>query len=98
MFDWSDDDEILTNPPPSMKGPPRNPCVEEQTGVGEEVCEAPTRRVPEQRAGGIATQQTSEIPMGRAMEVLEQQMEAASEQQVELRPAKEEPRIPPPST
>ena len=56
VFDWSDDDEILTNPPPSTKGPPRNPHAEEQTGVGEEVHEAPTRRVPEQRAEGIAAQ------------------------------------------
>ena len=80
MFDWSDDDEILMNPPPSTKGPPRNPRVEDQTGVGEEVHEAPTRRVPEQRAEGIAAQQTSEIPTERAMEILEQQTTAALEQ------------------
>ena len=54
VFDWSNDDEILMNPPPSMKGPPRNPCAELQTRVGEEVREGPTRRVPEQRAEGIA--------------------------------------------
>ena len=98
MFDWSDDDEILMNPPPSTKGPPRNPCAEDKTGVGEEVHEAPTRRVLEQRVEGIAAQQTSEIPTGRATEVPEQQMEAALEQQAEPRPTKEEPRIPPPST
>ena len=80
MFDWSDDDEILTNPPLSTKGPPRNPRIEEQTGVGEEVREAPTRRVPEQRAEGIAVQQTAEIPTGRATEIPEQQTAAALEQ------------------
>ena len=56
VFDWSDDDEVLANPPPSTKGPPHSPRAEEQTGVGEEVREAPTMRVPEQRAEGIATQ------------------------------------------
>ena len=48
VFDWSDDDEILMNPPPSTKGPPRNPHTEQQTRVGEEVREALIRRVPEQ--------------------------------------------------
>ena len=56
LFDWSDDDEILTNPPSRAKGPPLYPCTEQQTGVGEEVLEAPTRRVPEHRAEGIAAQ------------------------------------------
>ena len=62
VFDWSDDDEILMNPLPSTKEPPRNPRAEQQTRVGEEVREAPTRRVPEHRAEGIAMQQSSEIP------------------------------------
>ena len=97
MFDWSDDDEILMNPPLSTKGPPRNPCAKEQTRVGEEVHEAPTRRVPEQRAEGIVAHQTSEIPAGRATEVPEQQTEVDLEQQVEPRPTEEEPRIPPSS-
>ena len=97
MFDWSDDDEILMNPLPSMKEPPHNPRAEQQTGVGEEVCEAPTRRVPEHRAEGIATQQTSESPAERATEIPEQRTAAALEQQAEPRPTKEEPRIPPPS-
>ena len=98
VFDWSDDDEILTNPPSSTKGPPLYPRTEQQTGVGEEVLEAPTRRVPEHRAEGIAAQQTSEIPVGRATEIPEQQMAVALEQQAEPRPTEEEPRIPPPST
>ena len=103
MFDWSNDDEILTDPPPSMKEPPRNPHAGEQPWVGEEVCEAPTRKVPEQRAEGISTQQTMEVPTGRATKVpgqraepnLEQQAERAPEQQAELRSTEEEPRIPP---
>ena len=98
MFDWSDDDEILTNPPSSTKGPSLYPHTEHQTGVGEEVLEAPTRRVPEHRAEGIAAQQTSEIPVEQATEILEQQTVAAPEQQAEPRPTEEELRIPPPST
>ena len=98
MFDWSDNDEILTVPPPSMKEPPRSTRVGEQPGVGEEVHEAPTRKVPEQRAEGISTQHTTEVPTGRAMEVPEQQVEADLEQQVEPRSTKEEPRIPLQST
>ena len=97
MFDWSDDDEILMNPLPSTKEPPRNPRVEQQTRVGKEVHEAPTRRVPEHRAEGIAAQQTSEIPVEQATEILEQQTVAAPEQQAEPRPTEEELRIPPPS-
>ena len=53
VFDWSDDDEILMNPPSSTKGPLLYPRTEQQTGVGKEVLEAPTRRVPEHRAEGI---------------------------------------------
>ena len=56
VFDWSDDDEILTIPPSSTKGPPLYPCTEQQTGVGEEVLEAPTRIVLEHRAERIAAQ------------------------------------------
>ena len=98
VFDWSDDDKILTNPPSSTKGPPLYARAEQQTGVGEEVHEAPTRRVPEQRAEGISAQQTTEVPAGRAMEVPEQQTEADPEQQAEPRLTKEEPRIPLPNT
>ena len=98
MFDWSDDDEILTNPPPSTKGSPLYPHVEQQTRVGEEVREFPTRRVPEHRAEGITAQQTSEIPVERVTEIMGQQTIVALEQQTEPRPTKEEPRIPSPST
>ena len=98
VFDWSDDDEILTNPFSSTKGPSLYPCSEQQIEVGKEVLEAPTRRVPEHRAEGIAVQQTSEIPAEWATEILEQQTVAAPKQQVEPRPTEEEPRIPPPST
>jgi len=80
VFDWSDDDEILMNPPSSPKGPPLYPRTEQQTSVGEEILEAPIRRVPEHRVEGIAAQQTSEIPTGRATEIPEQQMAAALEQ------------------
>ena len=79
VFDWSGDDEILTNPLSSTKGPPLYPRAEQQIGVGEEVLEAPTRRVPEHRAERIVAQQTSEIPTERSTEILEQQMTAAPE-------------------
>ena len=97
VFDWSNDDEILMNPLPSTKEAPRNPRAEQQTRVGEEVREAPTRRVLEHRAEGIAAQQMLEIPAERATETLEQQTTAALEQQAKPRPTEEEPRIPPPS-
>jgi len=64
VFDWSDDDEILTDPPSNTKEPPRSPRAGEQPRVGEEVRETPTRKVPEQRAEGISTQQTTEVPTG----------------------------------
>ena len=80
MFDWSDDDEILTNPPSSTKGPPLYPRIEQQTGVGEEVPEATIRRVPEHQAEGTAAQQTSEIPTEQVTEILGQQTTAALEQ------------------
>ena len=84
--------------PRARKGLHVAPRVEEQTGVGEEVHEAPTRRVLEQRAEAIATQQMSEIPAGQATEVPEQQTDADPEQQAKPRPTEEELRIPPPST
>jgi len=95
VFDWSDDDKILMNPPSSTKGPPLYPRTEQQTGVGEEVLKASTRRVPEHRAEGITVQQTSKIPMVRAMEILGQQTKATPEQQTEPMQTKEKPRIPP---
>ena len=81
-----------------MKEHPRSPRTGEQPRVGEEVHEAPTRRVLEQQAEGISAQATTEIPTGRATEVPEQQMEKDPEQQAEPRPTEEEPRIPLPST
>lgn len=98
MFDWSDDDEILIDPPPNMKEPPRSPRAGEQPGVGKEVREASTRKVPEQRAEGISAQQTMEVPAGRATELPEQQAEADPKQQAEPRSTEEEHRIPLEST
>ena len=98
MFDWSDDDEILTDPPPSVKEPPCSTRTGEQPRVGKEVYEAPMRKVLEQWAEGISAQQTTKVPAGRATEVPEQQVEADLEQQAEPRPTEEESRIPPQST
>jgi len=97
VFDWSDDDEVLMAPPPSTKEPPRSMSVGDQSGGGKEVHLPPTRTVPEQRAEGVSTQQTMEVPAGRATEVPEQQVEANLEQQAEQRSTEEEPRIPPQS-
>jgi len=49
VFDWSDDDEVLTAPPPSMKEPPCNTRTGDQSGGGKEVRLPPMRIVPEQR-------------------------------------------------
>ena len=64
VFDWSNDDEILTAPLLSTKEPPRSPCMGEQPGIGEEVREVPMRKVPEEQAEGISAQQTTEVPAG----------------------------------
>ena len=98
MFDWSDDDEVLTAPPPSTKEPPRSMSVGDQSGGGKEVRLSSTRTVTEQRAEGVSMQQTMVVPVGRATEVPEQQAEANPEQQAEQRSIEEEPRIPPQST
>ena len=39
VFDWSDDDKVLTAPPPSTKEPPHSTRAEDQTRGGEEVPE-----------------------------------------------------------
>ena len=39
VFEWSDDDEVLMAPPPSMKEPPQSTCMGNQSGEGGEVPE-----------------------------------------------------------
>ena len=67
MFEWSDDDDVLVAPPPSMKAPPRSTCVEDQSKGSEEV--------PEQQAKETPTQQTVGISVGQAMRIPKQQAE-----------------------
>ena len=55
MFDWSDDDEAPTDPPPSMKEPPRSTPMGNQSRGGEEVPEPQTKEVLEQRAREVPT-------------------------------------------
>jgi len=98
VFDWSDDDEVLTAPPPSIKEPPRSTRVGDQSGGGKEVPEPQTREVPEQRAREVPAQQTTGVPTEQAMGIPEQQAERSPERQSEQRSTVEEPRPPPQST
>jgi hypothetical protein len=50
MFDWSDDDEASTDPPPSMKEPLRSTPMGNQSRGDEDVPELQTKAVPEQWA------------------------------------------------
>ena len=79
MFDWSDDDEVPTDPPPSTKEPPCSTPMGNQSRGGEEVPEPQTREVPEQRTREVPAQQMMGVPMGQATGVLEQQPEANPE-------------------
>ena len=56
VFDWSDDDEVPTAPPPSMKEPPHSTRVGDQSRGGDEVLESQMREVPKQRARGVPAQ------------------------------------------
>ena len=102
MFDWSDDDEAPTNPPPSTKEPMHSTPAGNQSRGGEEVPKPQMREVPEQQAGEVPTPQTTGVPAGHATEVPEQQAEANLEQQAETAPERraehtsteEEPRPP----
>ena len=62
VFEWSDNDEVLVAPPPSMKVPPRNTRVEEQSMGGEEVPQQQAMGVPEQQARGAPERQAEEVP------------------------------------
>ena len=79
MFDWSDDDEVLRDPPPSMKEPPCSTRVEDQSRGGKEVPEPQMREVLEQRAREVPAQQTTGVPAGQVTGVPEQQAEANPE-------------------
>ena len=71
MFEWSDDIEVLVAPPPSMKVPPRNTRVEEQSMGGEEVPQQQAMGVPEQQAKGAPERQAEEVPEQQARGALE---------------------------
>ena len=79
VFDWSDDDKVLTAPPPRMDKPPHSTRAGDQSGGGKEVREPPTSKVPEQRADVVSAQQMMEVLAGRTTEVPEQQAEAIPE-------------------
>ena len=95
MFDWSDDDEVLTAPPPSTVEPPRSMHAGDQSRGGEEEREPSMSGVLEQRVEKIPTQQTTEVPSGQTTVVPEQPTEADPGPQAEQRLAEEEPRVPP---
>jgi len=62
MSEWSDDDEVLVAPPPSMKAPPRSTRVEEQSKGKEGVPKQQAMGVPEQRATGVPERQEEARP------------------------------------
>ena len=75
MFDWSDDDEVLTAPPLSTTEPPRSMRTGDQSRENEESREPPTSGVPKQRVEEIPIQQTTEVPLERTTAVPEQPTE-----------------------
>ena len=83
VFDWSDDDKVPTDSPPSTKEPPRSTLMGNQSRGGKEVPELQTREVPKQRAREVPTQQMMGVPAGQATGVPEQQVDANPEQQAE---------------
>ena len=95
MFDWSDDDEVLTAPPLSTTEPPRSVRARDQSRGGEESHEPLTCGIPEQRVEDVTVQRTTEVPSERTTAVPEQPTEADPGPQAQQRPTEEEPRVPP---
>ena len=56
MIEWSDDDENLIAPPPSVQTPSRITHVEEQPREDEEVPKQQTTEMPAEQATGIPEQ------------------------------------------
>ena len=75
VIKWSDDDENLVAPPPSVQTPSCITHVEEQPREDEEVPEQQTKEMTAERATGVPEQQTEINPERRAEETLEQQAE-----------------------
>ena len=97
MFDWSNDDEVLTTPPLSTTEPPRSVRARDQSRGGEESHEPLTSGIPEQRVEGVTVQRTTEVPSERTTAVPEQPTEADPGPQAQQRLTEEEPRVPPQS-
>ena len=62
MIEWSNDDENLVAPPPSVQTPSRITHVEEQPREDEEVPEQQTEINPERRAEETPEQQAEQRP------------------------------------
>ena len=62
MIKWSDDDENLVAPPPSMQTPSCITQMEEQPREDEEVPEQQTIEMPAERATGVPEQWTEINP------------------------------------
>ena len=62
MIEWSDDNEDLVAPPPSVQTPSRSTRVEEQPREDEEVPEQQTIEMPAERATGVPEQWTEINP------------------------------------
>ena len=98
MFDWSNDEEVPMDPPPSTKEPPCSTPTGNQSRGGEEVPKSHMREVPAQQTTGVPEGQATGVPEQQAEANPEQQVERAPEQQAEQRSIVEEPRPPPQST
>ena len=62
MIEWSDDDEDIVAPPPSVQTPSRITHMEEQPRGNEEVPEQQTTEMPAERATGVPEQWTEINP------------------------------------
>jgi len=72
VIEWSDDDENLVAPPPSVQTPSRITHVEEQPREDEEVLEQQTTEMPAERVAGVPKQRMEINLERRAEETPEQ--------------------------
>ena len=71
MIEWSDDNEDLVAPPPSVQTPSRSTRVEEQPRGSDEVPEQHATKIPTKQATGVPEQQAEVNPERRVEETLE---------------------------
>ena len=65
VFDWSDDDEVLTAPPPSMKEPPRSTRAGDQSGEAKKSLNCRQGKFPHGRRWGSLWGKRRKSPSNR---------------------------------